>query len=836
MEGGGDVRVVCRFRPQNEKEKNETGMGKTCMVFKDDKTVQIVGNSSATAAERTFTLDRVFACETRQKEVYDFAAKPVVDAVLQGYNGTVLAYGQTSSGKTFTMNGVMGDPEYMGIIPRMVRTIFEGVDQADEHIEFQVKVSIAEIYNERIRDLLNPAKDNLKVHEDKVRGIYVGEITEEYVACEEEVFQLMEVGQQHRSVAATNMNEHSSRSHLIFMITINQKNLHDLSNKTGKLYLVDLAGSEKVGKTGATGSVLDEAKGINKSLSALGNVINALTDPKTTHVPYRDSKLTRVMQESLGGNSKTTLIVTASPSIYNEAETVSTLRFGVRAKAVKNNAKVNQERSVEELKRLLAKAEAVIKSQQERIALLEKTITELGGAIPEGGLAGADISEEQVQKKIVDAPTGIADPEEASAIMDELEDKKGELRKQSEHISELNKRILALTDRAQTLEQENGLLVSRVADLTVNAETVKYELQELQDAFTAAQTANKGMETEMGVIRESHKTVLASLQEKESEADNLAGKLEKALADLQRLQALRELEKQTAADAAATGSTAANSSSHSEPTSEHSKTSTAVNHALTALDKAVAAASASNGTVDSAAVEGVRDLCVSLSKRNEVLAKQVETLRKVAYGPNAGNAEAAFTEERSGYLQQVEKAQGRVLELEMSVQEERQKSNELREMLKEGERPLKKKVAQLDRHLEQVTIMYHKLVSQNSGLKVEVQVNEKKLKRKEERIDSLEKALKESKAKYEKLLQQCASLTQTVENMSLTSSHTLAAVGALASGSAGVTGSYTARRNISRPVRGGGGLASYFKRASVSGADAATAAALGIEGGATEQE
>eukprot|EP00388_Colpodella_angusta_P019451 GDKJ01048686.1.p1 GENE.GDKJ01048686.1~~GDKJ01048686.1.p1 ORF type:complete len:833 (-),score=285.95 GDKJ01048686.1:402-2900(-) len=814
MSEGGDVRVVCRFRPQNEKEKNETGMGKTCMIFKDEKTVQIQGTGNATAAERTFTLDRVFPCETKQKEVFDFAARPVIDAVLQGYNGTVLAYGQTSSGKTFTMNGVMGDPEYMGVIPRMVRTIFEHVDQADEHIEFQVKVSIAEIYNERIIDLLNPAKDNLKVHEDKVRGIYVGDITEEYVACEEEVFQLMEVGQQNRSVAATNMNEHSSRSHLVFMITINQKNLHDLSNKTGKLYLVDLAGSEKVGKTGATGTVLDEAKGINKSLSALGNVINSLTDAKAQHVPYRDSKLTRVLQESLGGNSKTTLIVTASPSIYNETETVSTLRFGVRAKAVKNKAKVNQERSVEELKRLLAKAEAVIKSQQERIALLEKTISDMGGVVPEGGLAGFDVSDESVEKTIVAAPAGVADPEETSAIMEELEDKKTELRKQSEHIGELNKRIVALTERAQNLEQENNLLVGQVADLTVTAETVKYELQELQDAFVAAQTAQKGLETEMGVIKESHKAAVTSLQEKETEADDLAGKLEKALADLQRLQALRELDKQTANDAKGA------SDGLQAESPEHSKTSTAVNHALYALDKAVAAAAVNNGAVDATAVEGVRELCVSLSTRNEVLAKQVETLRKVAYGPNAGNAVAAFEEERKGYLESVEKAQGRVMQLEVAVQEERAKNHELRELHKDGERPLKKKVAQLDRHLEQVTIMYHKLVSQNSGLKVEVQVNEKKLKRKEERIESLEKALKESKAKYEKLLQQCASLTQTVENMSLTSSHTLAAVGALASaGVAGASSGFsTARRNISRPVRGGGGLASYFKRASVSGA------------------
>merc|ERR1719327_2119913 len=149
------------------------------------------------------------------------------------------------------------------------------------------------------------------------------------------------------------MNEHSSRSHLVFFVTLEQKDLTTKSVKVGKLYLVDLAGSEKVSKTGVAGERLDEAKNINRSLSALGNVINALTDKKSTHVPYRDSKLTRVLQESLGGNAKTSLIITCSPSNFNEQETISTLRFGQRAKMIKNVVKINHERSTEELKMLL---------------------------------------------------------------------------------------------------------------------------------------------------------------------------------------------------------------------------------------------------------------------------------------------------------------------------------------------------------------------------------------------------------------------------------------------------------------------------------------------------
>ena len=237
-----------------------------------------------------------------------------------------------------------------GIIPRMVSTIFEQVESADETVEFMVGVSYIEIYMEKIRDLLNPVNDNLQVRENKQRGIYVEGTTEVSVACEEDVMRVMRMGQSNRSVGFTNMNAESSRSHSLFIVNIMQKDTRTGSKKAGKLYLVDLAGSEKVGKTGAKGTTLDEAKMINKSLSALGNVINALTDGKSKHVPYRDSKLTRVLQESIGGNSRTTLIVNCSPDSSNEMETLSTLRFGTRAKSIKNKATVNEERSVGEMK------------------------------------------------------------------------------------------------------------------------------------------------------------------------------------------------------------------------------------------------------------------------------------------------------------------------------------------------------------------------------------------------------------------------------------------------------------------------------------------------------
>ena len=239
---------------------------------------------------------------SRQQDVFDFSIRSTVDDILNGYNGTVFAYGQTGAGKSYTMMGTdIADEEGRGVIPRIVEQIFHSILSSPATIEYTVRVSYMEIYMERIRDLLAPHNDNLPVHEEKNRGVYVKGLLEVYVSSVAEVYEVMKRGGNSRAVAATNMNAESSRSHSIFVITITQKNIETGSAKSGQLFLVDLAGSEKIGKTGASGQTLEEAKKINKSLSALGMVINSLTDGKSQHIPYRDSKLTRILQESLGG-------------------------------------------------------------------------------------------------------------------------------------------------------------------------------------------------------------------------------------------------------------------------------------------------------------------------------------------------------------------------------------------------------------------------------------------------------------------------------------------------------------------------------------------------------
>ncbi|EFJ40297.1 Kif5 kinesin, partial [Volvox carteri f. nagariensis] len=271
--------------------------------------------------------------------------RPVVEAALGGYNGTIMTYGQTGSGKTHTLIGRVSDasPEHHGVVPRAINHLAAGIAEAGERdgADFQVILSVVEIYCERIRDLLEPSPavsatagaDNLQVKQDAVRGVYIEGATELGVTDEQQLVDFMTRGLAQRAVSATSMNEASSRSHCIVTVRVN-RTLQDGTLQVGKLVMVDLAGSERADRTHAAGTTLVEGSLINKSLSCLSNVIYALTEDsrggKARHVPYRDSKLTRVLQDSLGGSARTVLIICCSPCLENAAETLSSLRFGSR--------------------------------------------------------------------------------------------------------------------------------------------------------------------------------------------------------------------------------------------------------------------------------------------------------------------------------------------------------------------------------------------------------------------------------------------------------------------------------------------------------------------------
>ncbi|XP_075256672.1 uncharacterized protein LOC142349142 [Convolutriloba macropyga] len=339
-----NIKVICRVRPLNKKE----------LAKGDKEAVNVTGNqvSMMDKPDKKYNFDAVIGPNFTQAQVYDTAAKHVLEDVLNGYNGTIFAYGQTASGKTFTMEGALKDKENQGIIPRLVLAVFKYIEDTGGW-NFTIQIAYFEIYNERIKDLLNPnTGDNLPISEDRKKRPYVKNLTEISAGSPKEVMKYIESGKKNRVVGKTNMNEHSSRSHAVFVMNIGQENQDSGEKRTGQLYMVDLAGSEKVGKTGATGQTLDEAKNINKSLSCLGNVISALLDKGKSHVPYRDSKLTRILQQSLGGNAKTTMVICCSPASQNKDETTSTLLFGTRVKTIKNNVSANVEKSPDEWKRL----------------------------------------------------------------------------------------------------------------------------------------------------------------------------------------------------------------------------------------------------------------------------------------------------------------------------------------------------------------------------------------------------------------------------------------------------------------------------------------------------
>jgi len=324
-----------------------------------------------------FGFDWVFDERSTQEEVYARCARPAVVNALRGYNATVLAYGQTGTGKTYTMEGDRStmlaygqqrfglpgnapttDGAERGIIPRAIEDIFDYIAR-DSHArsKYLVRVSYLQIYNETVSDLLKPERTSLSIREDKKRGVFVEGQSEWVVRTPSEIYSLLERGAQLRATGATKMNDVSSRSHAVFSIIIEHSTIEDEESEdgddapaqrqsitVGKLNLVDLAGSERVSLTGATGKRLDESKKINQSLSALGNVISALTDTKgRTHIPYRDSKLTRILEDSLGGNCITTVIAMVSPALEAYAESLSTLKFASRAKEVKNTARLNED-------------------------------------------------------------------------------------------------------------------------------------------------------------------------------------------------------------------------------------------------------------------------------------------------------------------------------------------------------------------------------------------------------------------------------------------------------------------------------------------------------------
>jgi hypothetical protein len=390
-----NFRVAVRVRPPVPRELEGKRFINVVRIPADQEAITICdvdtddGRGSVYATQ-SYTFDRVYDQDTRQREVYDCSADPAVQSVLQGYNATVMAYGQTGTGKTYTMEGFTNG-DHRGIIPMATEAIFAYIQQhRAPHVNFKVRASYLQIYKEVVSDLLaktNAAKQ-LAIRQSKGR-VSVDGLSEWIVKSPSDIYGLMERGCSVRATSATRMSELSSRSHAIFQIVVEIFEGDEEVGRTykvGKLNIVDLAGSEKVRATGVTGERLEEAKKINWSLHQLGNVISALADPNrrdsVSHIPYRNSKLTHMLTDSLGGNCKTTLIACISPAYESYAESVSTLKFANRAKNIKNDAIVNEE---SDQSALITKYAAEI--QRLRSMLGDREVSAAG--VPRGLGAGA---------------------------------------------------------------------------------------------------------------------------------------------------------------------------------------------------------------------------------------------------------------------------------------------------------------------------------------------------------------------------------------------------------------------------------------------------------------
>ncbi|MCP9266192.1 Osmotic avoidance abnormal protein 3 [Dirofilaria immitis] len=416
------VRVICRCRPLNNRELN---LNSRICVQMDQSCGQVILQGE-TGCSKQFTFDGVYYMDATAEQIYNEIVYPLVESVIQGYNGTVFAYGQTGSGKTYSMQG-------------------------DDNVPFQ------KIYNEEVHDLLSTNHTKkLEIKEHSERGIYVAglsmHVCHDYKACQ----RLMKEGSENRHVGATLMNKDSSRSHSIFTVYV-EVALNNGSIRIGKLNLVDLAGSERQAKTGTTGDRFKEATKINLSLSALGNVISAFVDGKSKHIPYRDSKLTRLLKDSLGGNMKTIMLACISPSNDNYDETLSTLRYANRAKNIKNKPKINEDPK-----------DALLREYQEEIQRLKAMIQ--GVVDDDVHTNSSELNEEREQLKA-----------EFNAAINELR-----LQYQNEQKSKakLQEEYAALKEQydkaAEALEQDRNLDVGEA----------KKRLQILEKQFVGGEQAN----------------------------------------------------------------------------------------------------------------------------------------------------------------------------------------------------------------------------------------------------------------------------------------------------------------------------------------------------------
>ncbi|KAL8775647.1 MAG: hypothetical protein Q9209_000143 [Squamulea sp. 1 TL-2023] len=881
---GNTIKVVARFRPTNRAEI--ASGGETIVNFETEDTCQVNSREAAGA----FTFDRVFDTQSRQTDVFDFSIRSTVDDILNGYNGTVFAYGQTGAGKSYTMMGAdIDDEEQRGIIPRIVEQMFASILRSPGNIEYTVRVSYMEIYMEKIRDLLVPQNDNLPVHEEKSRGVYVKGLLEIYVSSVQEVYEVMRRGGLARATAATNMNQESSRSHSIFVITITQKNVETGSAKSGQLFLVDLAGSEKVGKTGASGQTLEEAKKINKSLSALG-------------------------MESLGGNSRTTLIINCSPSSYNDAETLSTLRFGVRAKAIKNKAKINAELSPLELKNLLKKAQSQVTTYENYVANLEgevqlwrggETVPKEKWAVPLAADVTTGMRSESRQQRpptLSRLPTDparsdtpsrsdsrVGDRSSTPSIVFEKDEREEFLRRENELQDQLAEKETQLSaaekgwqeakaelqmvkESTTRSSKDNERLSSEVNELKMQLERVYFEGKEAAITMDGLKEANSELTVELDEVKQqlldarlSAKETNAVMDEKErKKAERMAQMMssfdtgtEGISANEQRLRYCLEQVDQLYNTSIAGESFAPedledlrtrlseaqlsirhieiNSRQTADSGDGRTRSRDTLEDRLLQVERQyeevlernlseadieevkdrLAATYAGSRETQVEVVKEMRGELVRKEEENKRLRTGLDGLRRQSKtsnpnGPSSPQLKtvqqqiADFDVMKKSLMRDLQNRCERVVELEISLDETREQYNNVLRL--SNNRAQQKKMAFLERNLEQLTLVQRQLVEQNNSLKKEVAIAERKLLARNERILSLEALLQDSQEKLTAANHRFeAQLAQVKDRLEMAKQSSIKGASSPSHGGSGFSFGGAGSR-IAKPLRGGGQL------------------------------
>ncbi|KAI3871163.1 hypothetical protein MKW98_015063 [Papaver atlanticum] len=555
-----NVQVLVRCRPLSDEEQR-LNIPKVISCNEQKREVNILQSIANKQVDRAFAFDKVFGPKAQQRSIYDHAISPIVNEVLEGFNCTVFAYGQTGTGKTYTMEGGIKTKggelsAEAGVIPRAVKQIFDTLEA--QKADYSMKVTFLELYNEEITDLLAPEdtsprssddrqKKPISLMEDGKGGVIVRGLEEEVVYSANEIYSLLERGSAKRRTVDTLLNKHSSRSHSIFSITIHVKEStmeEEELIKCGKLNLVDLAGSENISRSGAREARAREAGEINKSLLTLGRCINALVE-HSGHIPYRDSKLTRLLRDSLGGKTKTCIIATISPTVQCLDETLSTLDYAYRAKNIKNKPEVNQKVSkavllkdlyleIEKIKQDVKAArekngvyvphERFIQEEAEKKAMIEK-IEQLE--------IDLDLKGKQADKFLELYTT---EQEEKLDVESELKQCRINLENTNKAFQELqvNHKMVVSTLKEKEFIISNlllseNLIIERAKELQANLQTASEDITDLFaeiDRKNHMESKNHGLVLGFGSqldhsLKSLHKTILASVSQQHQQLSSM---------------------------------------------------------------------------------------------------------------------------------------------------------------------------------------------------------------------------------------------------------------------------------------------------------------------------